>query len=120
MAYRVKAGAVSGRVPFFALCSLGNAADMRGYPMGRYRDRRILVGQAEYRRELWWRFGFTVFAGAGQVAPTFKDLTWSNVRPGGGAGLRFTLAPKNHINLRVDASVGQGSHAWYVGIGEAF
>jgi Omp85 superfamily domain len=120
LAYRVKACAVNGSAPFFAICSLGNPADMRGYPVGRYRDRRMLVGQAEYRREIWWRFGFAAFAGAGQVAPTFADFKGSNTRPGGGAGLRFALAPKNHINLRVDYSVGQGSHAWYVGVGEAF
>jgi outer membrane protein assembly factor BamA len=120
LAYRVKGCAVNGHAPFFALCTLGNAADMRGYPVGRYRDRRMLVGQAEYRREIWWRFGFVAFAGAGQVAATFTDFNGSNIRPGGGAGLRFALAPKNHINLRVDYSVGRGSHAWYVGVAEAF
>jgi hypothetical protein len=77
----------------------------------------MLVGQTEYRREIWWRFGITAFIGAGQVAPTFTDFKFSNTRPGGGAGLRFVLAPKNHINLRVDFSVGQNSHAWYAGIG---
>ena len=41
-------------------------------------------------------------------------------RPGGGVGLRFTVAPKNHINIKADYGLGQGSHAWYVGIGEAF
>ena len=120
LAYRVKACGVNGHAPFFALCTLGNAADMRGYPVGRYRDRRMLVGQVEYRRELWWRFGAVAFAGAGQVGPTFGDFKGSNTRPGGGVGLRFAVAPKNHINLRVDYSVGQGSHAWYVGVAEAF
>jgi hypothetical protein len=120
LAYRVKGCAVNGHAPFFALCTLGNAADMRGYPVGRYRDRRMLVGQVEYRRELWWRFGAVAFAGAGQVGPTFGDFQGSNTRPGGGVGLRFAVAPKNHINLRVDYSVGQGSHAWYVGVAEAF
>jgi outer membrane translocation and assembly module TamA len=80
----------------------------------------MLVGQVEYRRELWWRFGAVAFAGAGQVGPTFGDFQGSNTRPGGGVGLRFAVAPKNHINLRVDYSVGQGSHAWYVGVAEAF
>jgi outer membrane translocation and assembly module TamA len=120
LAYRMKGCAVNGHAPFFALCTLGNAADMRGYPAGRYRDRRMLVGQVEYRRELWWRFGAVAFAGAGQVGPTFGDFKGSNTRPGGGVGLRFAVAPKNRINLRVDYSVGQGSHAWYVGVSEAF
>lgn len=120
LAYHVKACAVDGHAPFFALCSLGNASDMRGYPVGRYRDRRMFVGQAEYRREIWWRFGVVAFAGAGEVASTFSDFSVSDTHPGGGAGLRFNLSPKNHINLRIDYGVGQGSHGWYVGIGEAF
>jgi hypothetical protein len=120
LAYRVKACAVNGRAPFFAVCSLGNAADLRGYPAGRYRDRRMLVGQAEYRREIWWRFGLNAFAGMGEVAPKFGDLAASDIRPGAGIGARFTVSPKNHINLRVDYGLGRGSHAWYVGIGEAF
>ncbi len=120
LAYRVKACAVDGRAPFFALCSIGNSADMRGYPAGWERDRGMLVGQVEYRREIWWRFGVTAFVGAGQVASTFTDFKGSNTLPGGGAGVRFLLAKKNHINLRLDYSVGQGSHAWYMGMGEAF
>jgi hypothetical protein len=120
LAYHVKACAVDGHAPFFALCSLGNSADMRGYPMGRYRDRRMLVGQAEFRQEIWWRFGASAFLGAGQVASSVSAFNWSNTKPGGGIGLRFAVAPKNHINMRVDYSVGQASHAWYVGIGEAF
>jgi len=120
LAYHVKGCAVDGRAPFFALCSLGNSADLRGYPVGRYRDRRMLVGQAEYRRELWWRFGMVAFMGAGQVASTFGDLSASGFKPGGGVGLRFAVAPKNHINIKADYGLGEGSHAWYLGIGEAF
>jgi hypothetical protein len=120
LAYRVKACVVNGHAPFFAICTLGNSADMRGYPTGRYRDRRMLVGQAEYRREIWWRFGAVAFFGAGEVASTFSNFGVSNIRPGGGVGVRFAVAPKSHINIRIDYGVGQGSHAWYVGIGEAF
>jgi len=120
VAYRVHACAVNGHAPFFALCSLGNSADMRGYPSGRYRDRRMLVGQVEYRREIWWRFGAVAFMGAGEVASTFGDLDTSSLKPGGGVGVRFAVAPKNHINIKADYGLGKGSHAWYLGIGEAF
>ena len=120
LGYRVNACAVDGHAPFFALCAIGNEEDLRGYPAGRYRDSRMLVGQAEVRGDLWWRFGYVVFAGAGEVAPSFSDLNWSNVRPGGGAGLRFTVDTRNRINIRMDFSVGQGSHAAYIGVGEAF
>ena len=120
LAYTVSGCAIKGDAPFFHLCMLGNASDLRGYAMGKYQDRRMLVGQAEYRLELPWRFGVAGFMGAGEVTRHWSDFTWSNLRPGGGLGLRFVLAKINHINLRADYAWGKGSTAWYVGLGEAF
>ena len=42
----------NGRVPFYDQCLLGMSQDLRGYEAGRYRDRRMLAAQAEYRREV--------------------------------------------------------------------
>jgi outer membrane protein assembly factor BamA len=120
LAYRMSACAVEGRPPFFSLCMLGNDADLRGYEAGRYRDRRMLAGQIEYRRRLPRRFGFVVFGGAGEVAATLRDFNLSNIRPGVGAGIRFTLAERSGINLRFDVAVGQDGPAWYISMGEAF
>lgn len=105
----------SEKAPFFDLCLLGLSSDLRGYQIGQYRDNRMLVGQAEYRRELFWRLGAVAFAGAGAVGSSF-----GNAEPGGGLGLRFVLAKRNHINLRADYAWGNNSHASYVSIGEAF
>jgi outer membrane translocation and assembly module TamA len=110
--------AASDRTPFFDLCLLGLSADLRGYQIGQYRDNRMLVGQVEYRRELFWRLGAVAFAGAGAVGSNFTSF--GNPEPGGGVGLRFVLAKKNHINLRADYAWGNNSHASYVSIGEAF
>ena len=38
----------------------------------------------------------------------------------GGVGLRFTLAKRNHVNLRIDYAWGKSSTALYVGVAEAF
>lgn len=88
----------SEKAPFFDLCLLGLSSDLRGYQIGQYRDNRMLVGQAEYRRELFWRLGAVAFAGAGAVGSSFTSF--GNAEPGGGLGLRFVLAKRNHINLR--------------------
>lgn len=80
----------------------------------------MVVGQVEYRRELFWRVGAVAYFGAGAVAPSFSDFTTKNVLPGGGVGIRFTLARQNHINLRVDYAWGQDSNAFYVGVAESF
>lgn len=109
-----------GDVPFYDLCLLGQFQDLRGYETGQYRDRSLLTAQAEYRAELWWRFGMTAFAGLGEVAPAFDAFSADDVLPSAGVGLRFTLAARNHVNLRVDYAWGKRSNALYISVGEAF
>jgi outer membrane protein assembly factor BamA len=112
--------AVWGAPPFYDLCLLGMSQDLRGYEIGRYRDRRFAAIQVEYRRELFWRIGGAVFVGAGEVGETFSDFNGSDIIPGGGVGLRLLLARRSHVNLRVDYAWGKSSNALYVGITEAF
>jgi hypothetical protein len=106
--------------PFYDVCELGMSQDLRGYQVGQFRDNRMLVGQVEYRRELMWRLGAVAFAGAGAVAHTWGGFGSTQAEPGGGLGLRFMLAKRNHINLRADYAWGDGSHASYISLGEAF
>jgi outer membrane protein assembly factor BamA len=111
---------VTEDAPFYDVCELGMSQDLRGYQIGQFRDNRMLVGQTEYRRELMWRLGLVAFAGAGAVAHTWQGFGNSRAEPGGGFGLRLVLAKKNHINLRADYAWGDGSHATYLSLGEAF
>jgi outer membrane protein assembly factor BamA len=111
---------VTNKAPFYDLCELGLSKDLRGYQIGQFRDNRMLVGQAEFRRDLFWRLGAVAFAGAGAVAHTWDGFGDTDAKPGGGLGLRFILAKRNHINLRVDYAWGEQSKATYVSIGEAF
>ncbi len=111
---------VDGPVPFYDLCLLGKNQDIRGYVAGQYRDRAMVAAQAEWRTELWWRFGATAFVGGGEVKDSFGALTWKDVLPGYGVGARFTLARRNHVNLRVDYGWGKDSSALYIGVMEAF
>jgi hypothetical protein len=109
-----------GSVPFYDLCELGFSQDLRGYPIGQYRDRRFAASQVEFRRELFWRVGAVAFIGAGEVGKTFGEFRPSNILPGGGLGLRFLLTRRSHVNLRADYAIGRDSHALYVGVTEAF
>jgi len=120
VAYRVALCGSSEDAPFFSVCPLGRSTDLRGYQLGEFRDYRMLVGQVEYRRDLIWRLGAVGFFGLGSVAETLGDLGSSDVKPGGGVGLRFLLAEQNRINLRFDYAWGQDSSAFYIGLGEAF
>ncbi len=111
---------VTEAAPFYDICTLGFSKDLRGYQIGQFRDNRMLVGQVEFRRELFWRIGAVAFAGAGAVAHTWGDFNDTQAEPGGGVGLRFVLAKRNHINLRFDYAWGNNSKASYVSLGEAF
>lgn len=120
LAFRVFGCATAGHVPFYDLCLLGMHNDIRGYKAGRYRDRLMLTTQAEYRLELPKRFGLVGFFGIGEVAPEIGAFRSQNLKPGGGAGVRFTLAKKNHVNLRVDYAAGLQGSGVYLGVTEAF
>ena len=119
-AWHAGACGVAGSVPFYDLCMLGKSQDLRGYAVGQYRDRAMIAAQAEWRSEIWWRFGGTVFVGGGEVVPDFGALNWNDALPGGGVGLRFTVAKRNHVNLRVDYAWGKDSSALYISVVEAF
>lgn len=120
IAWRATVCGIEGAAPFYDLCALGKAQDLRGYVLGQYRDDRMVAAQAEWRSEIWWRFGGVLFAGVGEVAPEFGQLSWKGLLPGGGAGLRFLLAKRNHVNLRVDYAWGKKSSALYMSVAEAF
>lgn len=120
LAYRVSLCSSSGDIPFYNMCMFASARDLRGYPGGQYRDTARLASQVEWRTEIWWRFGAVVFAGTGEVAPMLTDLTASKLLPSVGTGLRFVLAPRNHVNLRVDYAWGKSSTALYLSVAEAF
>jgi outer membrane protein assembly factor BamA len=109
-----------GDVPFYALSYLGVSPDIRGYSIGRYQDRMLLAFQAELRQEIAGGFGAEVFAGVGQVRPNLGDFTLRDFLPGIGAGVTYTVAKKNQINLRVDAAWGVDGWVFYLGAGQAF
>ncbi len=112
--------AKGGDPPFFALAQLGGNTLMRGYFEGQYRDRNLLVLQAEYRTHLLGRIGAVAFAGAGRVAPEFQDLLEDGLKTAVGLGLRFQLIPEEGVNLRFDFGFGSDSSGMYITMGEAF
>jgi len=107
-----------GDVPFFALSSLGQGSDLRGYTPGRYRDNALLTAQAEYRRQISNRWAAVAFFGVGGVGPSLGEV--DQALPAGGVGVRFVLAEENHVVLRFDAAWGRDDESIYLSVGEAF
>ncbi|MDO1448077.1 BamA/TamA family outer membrane protein [Rhodocytophaga aerolata] len=113
----------NGNVPFNQLALLGGESVMRGYYLGRYRDKNLIASQVEYR---WLpfpfskRFGGTLFVGAGNVAPGLGEFRFQSVKVSGGGGLRFLLFPKKDVFTRLDFAFSKESNGFYIFIGEAF
>jgi hypothetical protein len=120
LAYRGMACSANGSVPFYDLCLFGFNSDVRGYTTGEFQNRRMFAAQAEYRLDWRKRLGFVAFGGVGGVARRWGDFRTDGLLPGAGAGLRFTLDKKNHINYRIDYAFGREGRTLSIGVGEAF
>jgi outer membrane protein assembly factor BamA len=113
--------AVSGDTPFYKLPALGGQNRMRGYFEGRYRDNVYTMLQLEYRQYFWWKFGFVVFAGMGDVAEELHKFKFDEFKYSMGIGLRFLFNKEEKVNLRMDLGFGNdGNNGIYFGIEEAF
>src|SRR4030095_9787502 len=75
-------------VPFFMEPTLGGSEDLRGYREYRFRDRNMVVVNAEYRWEAFSGLDIALFADAGQVASRANDLRVSNMKTSAGFGFR--------------------------------
>lgn len=110
---------VTGTAPFRFLPQIGGQNVMRGYFEGRYRDNHMAAVQTEYRSPFYRRFGFALFAAAGDVASRLSGFRSGSVKFAYGAGIRLNVIPEEFIILRVDYGVGKNSSGVYVTFNEA-
>ena len=113
----------SGNAPFNMLALMGGESLMRGYYLGRYRDKNLLAGQVEYRIlpfEFSKRWGASMFLAAGQVYGDEYGFNWDQFLPTGGAGIRDLIFPEKDIYTRIDVSFTEEGRGVYFFIGEAF
>lgn len=97
-------------VPFYFQRTLGGPDDLRGFRRFRFRDRNMLLLQAEYRWEIFTAVDGAIFYDAGRVAPRFEDLGFDNLESDYGIGFRF--GTRNGVFLRVEGAFGSsgGKH----------
>ena len=128
----------TGDVPFRELAGLGanlggtlynNANLLRGIYEQRFRDRQMIMFQAELRQKLFpnagaaWlrRFDGAIFGGVGNVNNYIDKFSLSDTKYAGGAGIRFNFIRRDRVNLRLDYAGGTGSSPGILfAIGEAF
>ena len=114
---------VNGTAPFNQLALLGGESLMRGYYYGRFRDKKLMAAQVEYRFlpfPFSNRFGAAVFFSTGTVFPQFSDFQTNKLLPSGGFGLRYLVFPKKDIFLRFDVGFTKEGPAFYIFNGESF
>ena len=116
---------ISGTPPYLMLPSTGWDKSFntgRGYIQGRFRSNNMLDAEMEYRIQLTRNglFGMVVFANF----ESFSNIdTWkfTDIAPAGGLGLRIKLNKYSRTNIAIDYGWGrQGSHGFFVNLGEAF
>jgi outer membrane protein assembly factor BamA len=115
----VYAEGVAGTPPFQILPLLGGSSRMRGYREGRYRDAVYWATQAEVRVPLFWRFGATAFAGAGEVGPQIGTDLFNEMQLAAGLGGRLRLNDEG-VHGRVDLAYGANGLELYLSLLEAF
>jgi len=111
----------TGDPPFWRMGLLGGQESMRGYYLGRYRDKDLISLQAEYRWvPVFWRIGLAAFAGVGDVAATVGHFVPGRFKCTYGLGLRLVIDPKQRIHIRVDFGFAKNTSGVYFTAGEAF
>ncbi|MDW7693361.1 BamA/TamA family outer membrane protein [Flammeovirgaceae bacterium SG7u.111] len=94
--------------------------DIRGYTQGDYRGDQMVAMQAEYRWNFHKKLGAVGFFGLATVFNGINSEDDGKILPGAGAGFRYMIFPKNHMNVGIDIAVGNGDWGTYFKIGEAF
>lgn len=126
LALRGFADFTSGDPPFHKMPLLGGENIIRGYYMrayylGRYRDKKLITAQIEYRvMPVWWRVGLVGFLEYGDVSDKFGNFKLKDFKPTVGLGLRYQFNRDEGVNLRVDLAFGEDSSGYHLTIFEAF
>ena len=116
-------------VPFYMLYTLGGSgglktfrpdmlgsddtrASLRGFNNFRFRDRNLVLMQAEYRIPLHKYVHSTVFIDAGQVAPRTSEL-FSDLRANTGFSLSYMRKGRTVGRMDVGFGGGEGVHVFW-------
>ncbi|CAA0111000.1 Uncharacterised protein [BD1-7 clade bacterium] len=118
LALQVKADLTEGSVPWSLLPKIGGGQGLRGYIIGRYRDRQTLLSQIEYRVPLGGRHGLVTWAGGAALANRVSEFHVDEILPNIGIGYRLAL--KERVNLRLDLGFGRNGSGFYFNVNEAF
>ena len=116
-------GTYGKNTPFYAMRDLGGDMTMRGYYLGRYKDKNYLASQAELRYRFHPRLGVMGFIGTGSTFSKQNDI---RLVPSYGGGLRYFYSIEHSSSIRLDYAYGEKrtgeerQSGFYLSISEAF
>ena len=116
-------GTLGKQAPFYVYRDLGGDSSMRGYYLGRYKDKNYTTAQAELRYRIIPRFGIVAFGGLGS---TFSEQYSFRTVPTYGGGLRYFFSLEHLSTVRLDYAVGEKrpgekqQSGFYLSLSEAF
>lgn len=122
-AQAVYRGTYGTQTPFYAMRDLGGDMTMRGYYLGRYKDKNYFATQAELRYRFHPRFGIMGFLGTGT---TFSEQHKARFVPTYGGGFRYFYSIQHSSSIRLDYAFGEKrageerQSGFYLSISEAF
>jgi hypothetical protein len=113
-----------GKAPYLDLPSIGwdyyNRSG-RGFQQNRYRGRRLLYFESEYRRDIsrngFW--GFVLFSNIHSVSE-YEGNHFGYWHPAAGAGLRIKFNKISRTNIGLDFAMSKDFTGIYLSLGEAF
>lgn len=116
-------GTYGKNTPFYVLRDFGGDMTMRGYYLGRFKDKNYVATQAELRYRFHPRLGVVGFLGTGT---TFSKAQSARFVPSYGFGGRYFFSLEHRSSVRLDYAFGekrpgeQRQSGVYLSISEAF
>jgi hypothetical protein len=116
MGWKIDMQTISGNAPFYALPFIS----LRGIPMMRYQGQDVVDTEVEARWNVFTRWSVLGFAGVGRA--TFRDdnLSDSDSRWTGGAGMRYLTAKALNLYTGIDIAKGPEEWVFYLQMGNAW
>lgn len=112
---------VIGNPPFYDYAEIGGDKYVRGYYLGRFRDKNLSSLQLEYRNHLFWRIGMAAFGGISMIYNSVNTVQKESLKPNAGLGIRFLVDKNEGTNLRLDYAIGADNQSgFYISFGESF
>jgi hypothetical protein len=87
-------------------------ATLRGFDDYRFRDRNLILVQAEFRQKIWAQFDATFFVDAGKVTHDASQLGFTGLKHDFGVSISFMRVDATIVRFDFSFGGGEGNHSF--------